>query len=328
MNRLPELPASFYGFDVIFGNFIHLVAEIVSPDDGSGYFSPHLVFTLKPTFMRRLVVLTFCICAASASYAQIVQVHVGATTAGNMTFVLDKGLSEDPRYSSTYTYNFAPIGFNFGVDFGKKFGLSIEGIKSRQGQVYEIIDAFEKVKGQRKIDLSYIQLPMLLRFMGGGNGGARANFNFGPQLSLLTDAVESIEAQAGTYTIPEGMTIESIQAEFPTAQLTPNDPTTYTLSSDVPSKDLLTKKAEDFKNTEFSIAAAFGLDIDLSKHLYLTTQIRANYSLTDMRNGDVIDRIKNGDGGSIFGERANLLVGVQLGLHYMFGKTRSFKFKG
>lgn len=275
--------------------------------------------------MKRLVVLCFSIFAVGSATAQIIQVHLGATTAVNATFVLDKGLSEDPRYNSSYTYQFAPIGFNFGVDFGKKFGLSLEGIKSKQGQIYEMIDAYEKIKGQRKISLDYLQLPMLFKFMSGGNGGARANFNLGPQLSFLTDARESIQANAGTYQIPEGVDFEAIQQEFPTA--TNNGDGTYQLPADVPSKDLLTKKANDFKNTEFSIAGAFGLDIDLSKHLFLTTQVRATYSLTDMRNGDVIEAIKNGDGATIFDQRANLLVGVQLGLHYMFGKTRSHKFK-
>jgi hypothetical protein len=275
--------------------------------------------------MKRLVVLTACVFAFISTQAQLVQVHLGATTAVNATFVLDKGLSEDPRYNSTYTYNFAPIGFNFGVDFGRKFGLSLEAIKSKQGQIYEIIDIAEKVRGERKIDLSYIHLPFLLRFMSSGNAGARANFNFGPQLSLLTAATESIQADAGVYSIPDGMDFTSIQQEFPTA-VNKGDGT-YEIPQNVPSKDILTKKADDFRNTDFAIAAAFGLDIDLSKHLYLTTQIRANYSLTDMRNGDVIDRIKNGDGGDIFGERANLLVGIQLGVHYTFGKTRSFKYK-
>ena len=262
--------------------------------------------------------------AVTTGTCQLVQVHLGATTAVNATFVLDKGLSEDPRYNSSYTYQFAPIGFNFGVDLGRKFGLSLEGIKSKQGQIYDMIDAYEKVKGQRKISLDYLHLPMLFRFMSGGNGGARANFNLGPQLSLLTDARETIEAQAGEYKIPEGMDFESIQQEFP--QATNNGDGTYTIP-DVPSKDLLTKKANDFKNSEFSIAGAFGLDIDLSKHLYLTTQVRATYSLTDMRNGDVIEKIKSGDSADIFGQRANLLVGVQLGLHYMFGTTRSHRFK-
>jgi hypothetical protein len=164
-----------------------------------------------------------------------------------------------------------------------------------------------------------------MKFMSGGNAGARANFNIGPQLSLLTDAREYIQADAGTFEIPEGMDFTAVQADFPTA-INKGDGT-YEIPADVPSKDLLSKKANDFKNSEFAIAAAFGLDIDLSKHIFLTTQIRANYSLTDMRNGDVIDRIKNGDAGSLFGQRANLLLGVQLGVHYMFGKTRSFKFK-
>lgn len=275
--------------------------------------------------MKRLVILCLSIFAVTTGSAQIVQIHLGATTAVNATFVLDKGLAADPRYNSTYTYKFSPIGLNFGIDFGKKFGLSLEGIKSQQGQIYEIIDAAEQIKGQRNIDLSYLQLPMLFKFMSGGNAGARANFNLGPQLSLLTDARESIQANAGTFQIPEGVDFQSIQQEFPSA--VNNMDGTYALPSDIPSRDILTKKANDFNNTEFSIAGAFGLDIDVSKHLFLTTQIRATYSLTDMRNGDVLEKIKSGDSADIFGQRANLLVGVQLGLHYMFGTTRSHKFK-
>jgi hypothetical protein len=269
---------------------------------------------------NRFLLLCLATLAMTPAIAQV-SVHLGATTAVNATFVLDKGLSEDPRYNSSYTYKWAPVGFNFGIDLGRKFGLSLESIMAKQGQIYKMIDAAEKIKGERRIDMSYLQLPLLMKFMGGGNAGARANFNLGPQLSILTDAVESVKAQAGTFTIPQDVDFAAIQQEFPSA--VNNGDGTYTLPSDVPSKDLLTKKANDFKNSEFSIAAAFGLDIDLSKHLFLTTQVRANYSLTDMRNGDVIEQLK--DGGNIFANRANLLVGVQLGLHYMIGRTRSFK---
>jgi hypothetical protein len=269
----------------------------------------------------QMLVLCFALLSFTSAYSQ--GIHLGLTTSMNATYVLDKGLSEDPRYNATATYKWAPIGFNFGVDVGRKFGLSLESIMARQGQVYQIIDAAEKVRGERKIDIKTIQIPLLMKFMSGGNAGARANFNLGPQMNLLTDAVESIQANAGTYEIPEGADFTSIKAEFPTA--TNNGNGTYTLPSDVPSRDILSKKANDFKKSEFAIAAAFGLDIDLSKHLYLTTQVRANYTLTDMRNGDVIEELKNG--GSIFGQRANLNVGMQLGLHYTLGKTRSFKFK-
>jgi hypothetical protein len=143
----------------------------------------------------------FFITLVHVSFSQV-QVHVGATTAYSATFVLDKGLSEDPRYNSTMTYNTAPIGFNFGVDFSNKFGLSLESILSNQGQIYEIINAAEQISGERKIDLKYMNLPLLLRFMSGGNGGARANFNIGPQLSFLTEASETLIFEAGNYEIP------------------------------------------------------------------------------------------------------------------------------
>ncbi len=282
--------------------------------------------------MKRLVILSLSVLAATSAAAQLVQVHVGATTAVNATFVLDKGLSEDPRYNSTYTYQFAPIGFNFGVDLGRKFGLSLEGIKSKQGQIYDMIDKFEEIKGQRKISLDYLQVPLLFKFMSGGSSAARANFNLGPQMSFLTNAVESIQAKKGVYQIPEGVDFTAIQNELASSEADKQfiqqiDANSYEVTKDLSPKDLLTKKANDFKNTEFSIAGAFGLDIDLSKHLVLSSQVRATYSLTDMRNGDVIDAIKNGDAASIFAQRANLLVGVQLGLHYTFGKTRSFRVK-
>ncbi len=254
-----------------------------------------------------------------------IQVHVGATTAVNATFVLDKGLSEDPRYNSKMTYNTAPIGFNFGVDFTNKFGLSLESILSNQGQVYEVINAAKQISGERKIDLTYLNLPLLVRFMSGGNGGARANFNIGPQMSFLTQATETLQFKAGDYTIPDDPSFEIPEGgtdngdgtyNIPEGMGTPENP-----------EEIYSKAGDNFKNTEFQIAAAFGLDIDIAKHLYLTTQIRANYSLTDMKNGDAWDTIISGKPQDILSQRANLLVGVQLGLHYTFGVTRSFKFK-
>jgi hypothetical protein len=248
------------------------------------------------------------------------QVHLGLTTAVNATFVLDKGLSQDPRYNSQYTYKMAPIGFSFGVDLGRTFGLSLESILSKQGQIYEIIDAAEQIKGQREISLSYVHLPLLMRFMNGGNAPVRTNFNLGPQLSLLTEAVESMHYDAGTFVIPNDPTFILPEGAVD------NGDGTYTAPAMEPS-EILSKKANQFKDMEFQIAAAFGVDIDLSRHFYLSTQIRANYSLTDMRTGDVIDAITNGEGQDLFNHRASMIVGLQVGLHYTFGVTRSFKFR-
>jgi hypothetical protein len=255
------------------------------------------------------------------------QIHLGATTAYNATFVLDKGLSEDPRYNSTYTYNWAPVGFTFGADLGSKFGLQLEAIKSTQGQIYDVINTAKEIAGTRKIDVEYINIPLMMKFMGGGYGKARGNFNFGPQLGILTKGIETLQANKGQYEIPEGVDFATIYDDYSKNGVEPIDNMdgTYTLPSNLPTTALLEKELDEFKTTEFQLAAAFGLDIDLSKHLFLTTQIRANYSLTDMRNEDVINSLKSGDFSEIFGGRANFLVGVQIGLHYYFGTLRSFK---
>lgn len=266
-----------------------------------------------------------CVCLAIASISQAqVSVHVGLTTAYNATFVLDNGLSEAPRYRSQMTYNWAPVGLNVGVDLSRGFGLSLESIMARQGQVYEIIDIADKVVGQRNIQYESLQIPLLMRFMSKGNSAVRGNFNLGPQLSILTRASEIIQYSASTQTFPKGATLPPGASDV---VMRPDGSVTATVPAQG-AKELASKEADSFKNTEFQIAAAFGLDIDLARHLYLSVQARGNYSITDTRNGDVIDALKQGTTSDVFGKRANLMLGVQTGLHFVFGSTRSFKYKG
>jgi hypothetical protein len=246
-------------------------------------------------------------CIAFVSEAQM-QIHMGATTSVTANVLLDDGLKSDPRYNASYTVNTAPIGFHFGWDIGKKFGLQLESILSNQAI------------GERKLDMKYLQMPLMMKFMGGGGSGVRGNFNIGPQLSVLLDAVESVQHDGGTLTIPDDPNFE-----LP-AGAVDNGDGTYTTPA-LPSTDVYTKAAGDFANTQFQIAAAFGLDIDLSKHLFLTTQVRMNYSITDMRNQDVFDAIANGSAQDVVSSSANVAIGAQIGLHFVFGKTRSFKNK-
>jgi hypothetical protein len=270
----------------------------------------------------------FLLCGSLLGIASIAQgqvgVHVGVTTAYNATFVLDNGLSEAARYQPTMTYNWAPIGFNAGIDFSRGFGLSLESIMAKQGQIYDIINVADQVVGQRNIQYESLQIPLLMRFMSKGNSGVRGNFNLGPQLSLLTRASEIIQYSASTQTFPKGATLPAGASDVKTL---PDGSMTASVPAQSP-KELASKEAESFKNAEFQIAAAFGLDIDLARHFYLTVQARGNYSVTDLRNEDAIEAIKQGNSSDIFGKRANLMIGIQTGIHYVFGSTRSFKYKG
>src|SRR6188768_2486268 len=100
--------------------------------------------------MFKRILFASMLVSISALFVQA-QIHIGATTSVTANVLLDKGLKGDPRYDNQYTINVAPIGFNFGVDIGKKFGLQLETILSNQDQMMDIVDATKKSIGERKL---------------------------------------------------------------------------------------------------------------------------------------------------------------------------------
>lgn len=249
-----------------------------------------------------------------------VKLHLGVTSAVNTTFVLDKGLLDDPRYNSTFSYEWAPIGLAAGVDLSPGFGLQLETIFSNQGQIFEVIDIAKTVVGERRIDLQYVHVPLLFKFMSSKTTPARMNFSLGPQLSLMTKGTETLQYEASIQEIPAGVEVPEGAVE--------NGDGTY-LVPELPLTELLSTGAkielERFKKSEVQLAASLGVDIDVAPNIYLSTLVRANYSLTDMRNDELIAQLKQGGNiaQDIFGRRANLLVGLQFGVHYMFGGVPS-----
>ncbi len=267
--------------------------------------------------MKKIILLFLFLFFFIKIQAQV-KIHVGASTALNSTYVLDKGLKADPRYLSTATYKWAPVGFSFGVDFGKKFGLQLESIKAAQGQIYEVRDAINNVVGTREFNMSYLQFPLMLKMMGGGDGATRMNFQIGPQLSIIQTGTEILKYAQSFQKIPDGVPAPE------GAVLQPDG--TY----EVPAVDEIISGTDEvqgalykFQEKEIQLAAAFGFDIDIMRNFYISTNIRANYSFTDMRGQDLIDYVKSGQVSEIFNQRANLAVGMQLALHWMIGGTRS-----
>ena len=272
--------------------------------------------------MKRLILVAVLLLIIVQTKAQI-KFHVGMSTAVNSTFVLDKGLKADPRYLSTATYKWAPVGFSFGVDFGKRFGLSLESIKAAQGQIYEVIDAFEKVQGYRDFDMSYLQFPLLLKMMSGGDGLARFNFQIGPQLSLLQGgSTEILKYAQSIQNVPDGVPPPDGAVLLPDGNY------------DVPAFDEIVSSSSDIQNAlgdfqekEIQLAAAVGVDFDVMRNFYVTANIKANYSFTDMRGQDLLDLVGSGNYSEILEQRANLAVGLQLSVHWMIGGTRHFNAK-
>jgi hypothetical protein len=263
--------------------------------------------------------LVWAVCLPDSLNAQM-KFHLGLTTGINSTIVLDKGLSEDPRFNSTFSYKWAPIGMAVGFDLSPRFGIQLEAIVANQGQIYDVVDIFEDLVGSREIDLSYVHIPLLMKFMNGSNNKARMNFSLGPQLSILTTGIEAIQYIASIQEIPDGLEIP--QGSVDNGDGTYNVPT-------LPYTELLSSSAEQevqkFKESEVQIAGSFGFDIDITKNLYLTTLVRINYSFTDMRNDELLKILEEGGDGAfdILGRRANVLIGLQFGVHFMIGGVRS-----
>jgi len=253
--------------------------------------------------------------------------HVGLTTGINSTILLDNGLSEDPRYNSKLTMATSPIGVNVGYDLTPSFGLSLESILSNQELIYEIVDIADQIKGGQEIDLQYVHLPLLLNFMNSGDAAARFNFSIGPQVSLLTAAVESYYVEAGDYKMPSDATFADISASYPNATQSPEQAQNgeYTIPTDINTTELLNREANDFKSMEFQIAGAMGVNIDLGPHLMLSTLLRANYRVTDMTNEDALNLVLENNAQQLFARKAQLMLGLQVGIHYSFSVTRAFK---
>jgi hypothetical protein len=254
----------------------------------------------------------------SYSVAQV-RANIGLNSGYNSTFVLDKGLEADPRFVSQSTYHFSPVGVAVGVELNRRYALQIESILSNQGQLYAIVDVAQQKIGERKIDLRYINLPLLLKRMTGRQSGSGFNFMIGPQLSLLQKGLETYQHAAGVMDIPEGV------APPPGASRNPDG--SYTVPA-VPETVLLSSSAQDmveqFRDTDLQIAFGLGYDFRIAPTLFLSANLRGNYGLLDMRNGELLDKLQNNTTSlkDLFGHRANLLLGLQVGLNYQIGQGR------
>ena len=276
---------------------------------------------MKTNQLSKLVAsFMFCLTLGISTQVTAQTLHVGATTAVNATFILDKGLADDPRYNSTFTIKPAPIGVAVGFDFKSGISLQLEGILAKQGQVFDLINSAKQIAGKREIDLTYLMVPLMFKYVGNTESKARFNFMLGPQFSFLTAGREIITAAAGTYNTPEGQSSVFSSVYGQGAVINANN--TYTTLT--PANEYVvasfdnTEPEKRFNNFDLQIAGGFGLDFNVAKKVYISALVRASYGILDARGSDLINSVKGGTSKELFGRRSNLLVGVQIGAHYTF----------
>lgn len=101
--------------------------------------------------------MTLCI---KLCYAQKeITYSLGAFGGLTSTFTYDQGINKDARYQSKYGVDFIPGGIHVGVDFNG-FGFMIDPQLSQIGQSFNILNTVGGQVGNRKINLTYFQIPL------------------------------------------------------------------------------------------------------------------------------------------------------------------------
>lgn len=266
--------------------------------------------------MKKLFLTTLLGLIGVSGFSQ--GITIGVSTGVNNTFVLDKGLKQDPRFVPQNTYKWSPIGVTFGLDLTNRFGLQLEAIKNTAGQVYEIVDVYENSVGKREMVMNYLSMPFMLRFMDNQlNKPANFNFMIGPQLSLLTSGYESIQYASSDLEIPEGGEVPegAVYNEANGSYTVPDKP--YTVLADQNGGEGKGK----LNSTDLQLAMNFGVRVKLGAKMSLNADIRGLYSFTDIRSDEFVAMVQDGtaDFNDMIGRRANLMLGAQLGLNYYIG---------
>jgi opacity protein-like surface antigen len=194
--------------------------------------------------MKKALLTIAIVITAFTIQAQDIRLGINGNI--NSTWLMNKNVFDaDDELDVASTF-----GGTFGVDaiynFSEKAGISV-GVNfiSTTNQKYEGEDDGSSIDFESKVKLHYIDIPLLLRLTSSGG----TYFEVGPQFSFLGKATEDLET---TPSFPE--------------------PFNYT------DKDV---KAS-FEKTNIALVLGFGVDIDVTPNIFITTGLRLGYGFSDV----------------------------------------------
>lgn len=230
------------------------------------------------------------------------RLHFGLVTGVNNTWIkVDNEEQNNEHYKYKTTFKWAPIGAVIGYKFNPRHDLQMEAYLSKQGQNYTLTengDGSGAEVGQKKIELTYLQIPLLFKMT--TDGETRFNVHFGPQVGFLIQGEET----------------NIITKQFKSRTNATTNPGTYFVADKNRGTDL-TDKVGGFNNIDPYIVLGFGLEKDLTKNLYFSGNLRFHYGFKEIRAEEDVTDPQTGDHYIL---RYNIYGGAQLGLHYIFGR--------
>jgi hypothetical protein len=147
--------------------------------------------------MRKITLFAVALLAANLSFAQK-GLEVGVEFTPAVTFILndeDFAEGEALNFKGTFGYN---TGLSVGFNFTEGLGISSGLLLSRQGQNYvtDYAGVAKADQAEFSRNLTYVRLPLLLKFNSDPTASSGSYFRFGPHFDFLSGARYKYENNA------------------------------------------------------------------------------------------------------------------------------------
>lgn len=266
---------------------------------------------------RCIRILALLLVLTTSAFCQKI-VSIGVFTGLTAPFTIDTGIDDDARYQYRYLVKYAPIGFNFEVDYDG-FGLIASPSYLQTGQHFNALNYVGGQIGIRKISMNYIDVPLGVKFHIIDLSFFKISFVTSAGIQYLVNGKETISHQAGKMIFP--------------LQVYPILPPEYipqydgVLVPDVENYEMLSSK--DFNKFQITGALGFRSDWEINEGLRMSFDLRATYSFLETRTDAYKTKLANYETlYDLNGDRREVFVYFTVGIARTFDLDDNKKTKG
>jgi hypothetical protein len=231
-----------------------------------------------------MLVLSFAF--FTVQFIQAQEVHsIGFFTGLTVPYTWDEGIQKDPRYREKYKIRFAPIGFHYGVDY-QGYGLTFDPAIFNTGQYFNVVNVAGGQVGERKLDLTYLHVPVGFKLHMIDLGFFKVSF---------VASVSGAFMLTGQETISHSDAILKFQPNV-IPNLPPDYVPTFPGSTEIICpvvSDLKLLQASDYNRFQAFGAIGFRTDWDVGETVRLSMDLRGCYGILEPRKSEYLTKVNN-----------------------------------
>lgn len=245
------------------------------------------------------------------------EVHsLGLFTGIAIPYTWDGGINQDSRYRTRFDIKYSPIGVHYGLD-KEGHGFMIDPCVIRIGQNFNVINSSGGEIGYRKIDLTYLQVPVGIKLHIIDMSFFKVSMVASVGVGVLLNGKETVEHSDGKLKFPIEMT-----GPYPSAQNDAFENQYPDVVEEVEYDGVVVKNVnaalsgtEDFQ--KFQIFGSLGLrsDWDFGENWRASFDLRGNMGILEPRTSDYTKRVKNFEAlYDMYGQRRDLFLSLTFGI--------------